>query len=867
MTSAPTPVADLLERADDLSTLAETVEAVAETGRGRLVLVSGEAGVGKTALLRRFCSEQDARVLWGDCDPLFTPRPLGPLFAVAEEAGGAFQDIVARGVLPHEVAAALADELRSRRPTVFVLEDLHWADEATLDVVRLLCRRLESLPVVVIGSFRDDDLDLAPLLRIVLGEVGTSDRATRLRVAPLSPAAVAELAEPHAVDADELYRKTAGNPFFVVEAIAAGGDEVPDTVRDAVLARAAHLSAAARNVLCAVAVTPPHAELWLLDALVGEEADALDECLTAGVLRPEGESVAFRHELARLVVEDAVPLQRRLELHRAALSALAGSTDAPPDLARLAHHAEAAGDGDAVLWFAPAAGERAAALGAHREAAAQYARALRFGDRLDVTQRAELLERRSRACYLTDQYDEGIEALEQAVELRRSAGDKLKEGDDLRRLAEFFWCPGRVPEAERAAAQAVTLLEALRPSRELAAAYGRCAFLCACGLRREEAIAWAERAFALAEQVGDTEIMLDALSQLRTPEGVDAIEEVQERSRAAGLTDLTANLFVPLAGIAVERHLYAAANRYLHDGLDYCGERGYELFRLYLLAIRARFELDQGRWSDAADTAASVIRVPRTSTTPRIGSLVVLGLVRARRGDPGHSEMFYDALALADPTAELLRIGPVATARAEAAWLRGDHDGVREATDDALRLAVELDSPIFIGELATWRRRAGLDGVAARAAGPYALELAGEPARAANRWRELGCPYDAAVALAQSNDSDDLQRAYDELLRLEAQPAARIVAQRLRERGARVSRGPRPSTRENPANLTAREVEVLTLVAQGLRNADVAKQLFLSEKTVGHHVSAILRKLDVRTRGEAGAEGARLGILQQHGPT
>jgi DNA-binding CsgD family transcriptional regulator len=196
------------------------------------------------------------------------------------------------------------------------------------------------------------------------------------------------------------------------------------------------------------------------------------------------------------------------------------------------------------------------------------------------------------------------------------------------------------------------------------------------------------------------------------------------------------------------------------------------------------------------------------------------------------------------------------------AWLGGDPEAVRDATDKTLRQAVDLRSPIRIGELAVWRARVGLDdGVAGLAAEPYASELDGNPVGAAERWAELGSTYEAALALAQTDDVDQLSRSYETLQGIGVPAAAARVGRRLREHGVRVARGPRPSTRGNPGQLTQREVEVLALVAEGLRNADIAQRLFLSEKTVGHHISAILRKLDVRTRGEAAAAGVRLGLV------
>jgi DNA-binding CsgD family transcriptional regulator/tetratricopeptide (TPR) repeat protein len=852
--------AHLLERADELSALDGQLGLVASTGSGRVVLVGGEAGVGKTALLRRFCDEHDVRVLWGNCDPLFTPRPLGPLFAVAEQAGPDVEQVVARGLLPHEVVGSLAEELRFPSPSVFVLEDLHWADEATLDVVRLLWRRIESLRALIVVTFRDDELDRATLLRILLGEIGAGDRTLRLKLQPLSPAAVAELAEPHDVDAAELYRRTGGNAFFVVEALAAGGEDVPPTVRDAVFARAARLSPEARRLLEAVAVVSSHAAHRLLEALVGPDVEAIDECIAGGILEADAAGVGFRHELARLAIEETIAPSRKRELHRRALAALTAPAAGAPDLARLAHHAELAGDVEAVLRFAPAAAASAASMGAYREAAAQYERALRFGADLPSRQRAEWLELRAHACYLTDQYDVGIEALEAAAALRRADGDALKEGDDLRRLSQLLWCPGRVEQSERVGAAAVELLEGLEPSRELAAAYSNRAFLSAVGLRRD-GIAWAQKAIAVAEARGDEETLVGAHARLTDFQGPAERAAVQRRAGVAGFSHIYAELFIGRVALAVENHRHKEAARLLARGIAYCSERGFELFRLYLLALQADLLLEQGRWDDAADIAASVLRVPRSSTTPRINSLVVLGLVRTRRGDPGSAEAFQEAHELAEPTGELLRLGRVAAARAEAAWLRGDHDAVIDATERALALALELESWRHLGCLGVWRRRVGDQIELPGAAEPYALELAGDPGAAAVRWRDLGCPYDAALAFAQTSGADGLQQAHDAFQRLGAKPAAAFVARRLRERGARVARGPRPSTRENPAGLTARELEVLALVAEGLRNADIAQRLFLAEKTVDHHVSAILRKLAVRTRGEAGAAAARLGLV------
>jgi DNA-binding CsgD family transcriptional regulator len=403
-------------------------------------------------------------------------------------------------------------------------------------------------------------------------------------------------------------------------------------------------------------------------------------------------------------------------------------------------------------------------------------------------------------------------------------------------------------------------------------AYSTVLRLCTLAEDAEGALDWGTRAIELAQRLDDTEVLshaqisIGALEYLAgAPKGREKLERSLELAQQAELHQHVGHAYQLLARVALQHRSYALVDRYVEAGLEQCNEHGFDLMRLYLLAYRARAELDQGRWSEAAGSAALVLHERCVSTTPRILAFVVLGLVRARRGDPEHRSPLDEALALAEPTGELPRIAPVAAARAEAAWLEGEHEAVAEATESALDFALRRRAPWTIGELACWRWRAGIrEEIPPDAAEPYALQMRGERSRAATLWTEIGCPYEAALALADADDDEALRSALAEFQRLDARAAGAIVARRLRKRGAlAVPRGPRPATRENPANLTARELEVLALVAQGLRNAEIADRLFLAQKTVDSHVSAILRKLDVPTRGHASAEAVRLGLTGQ----
>ncbi|MGW5237438.1 ATP-binding protein [Monashia sp. NPDC004114] len=845
----------LLERSEELRILASAVRA-ADQGRGSVVLVSGEAGVGKTSLVRAFQSSvrTNTRVLTGYCDALSTPRVLGPVKDLAASLGPEFRTAVQSGDRDLVMSALLA-ALGDGPTTVMVVEDLHWADEGTLDVLRYVARRLASLRVLLLVTFRDDEATPAGLGALA---AAASSTAISLHVSPLSPEAVSTLCAGHDVDTDDVFALTTGNPYLVTEILASRTTTTPLSVVGAVAERLARLPEDTRALVERLAVVPGSVEPALATALVDGAWEALAPGEQSGLLTVVNAEVRFRHELTRMAVLGGVPGARQTILHRSALDALLGLGDADPG--RLVHHAVACGDIATVIAQGPRAAQEAAASGSHREAIAHFRTVLRHEALIPPEDRADLWEALAIQLYLSGDTS-GVTAAERAVDLRRGGLDEGRLVRSLCWLSRLAWVAGQPRLALQSADEAVsratgsahpgTQALALANRSQIAMLYGE--YLPAIELGRQ--------AVAYATEAGDTLTTARALNNVGaslmviTDGGEPELRRSIELALSVGDADAACRGYVNLAWSLVGRYAMVAADTAVADGLALAIEAEHQLYETHLTAIRSRIAMADCDWRRAAELAATV---PESAHTSRGVTLVVEALLAARTASPGHFEKLQEAWQVAERADELQRRGPVAAAALEAAFLAGTVPPITRAIS-VYREAERLGDRRLQAELAYRLRAVGyprpddeLIHLQQQTDSAFARQAAGRWQEAAEGWRALGRPYEEAQALAEAGDETTRLRALAMLDQLGAVGLARRVRRQLRDEGSTsVPRGPVARTRGNPSGLTDRQLAVLALVAEGLTNAQIADRLVLSRRTVDTHVSAVLAKLGVTSRRRA----------------
>jgi DNA-binding CsgD family transcriptional regulator len=830
----------------------------AVNGQGSVCVVHGEAGIGKSSLIAacRPHWHDDLRVLTGYCDDLATPRTLGPIRDLIPFLGAELAQAL-RVQERDAVYAALRDEFSGADPAILIVEDVHWADEATFDVLRFLVRRIAHLPLVLVLTYRDDSVTDARGMRLLLGEIANGDRVHRIPLQRLSRAAVRMLSADSAIDADWLYRVSSGNPFFVTEVLRFGADTrtAPPTVIDAVIARTQQLSAQQRSDLERLAVIPSAVEGWLVQSLVSGGLHGLRAAEQAGLIVATPAQVSFRHELTRRALVDSLPGAKQIELNARVLAALTARPGSDPS--RLVHHAVHAGDAEAISRYGVMAARGASRAGAHRESVAHYRCVLAHRDRLSASGLADVLEEYGIECYTTGNAEAACTALLEAVELRRRGTDRKALGSALHRLSRVQSWNGSSPSPELAAREAVQVLTGAGDDRLLAQACSTLAHhLHKLALRGREAVEYGERAVALARAVDDPAVLAYALNDLGSAQrsigertvGRMTQEESVRVATAANEVALACRARNNVAGALIEDLRLSEAEAQIKAAIE-LAEAGEHLGLLIFartMGLLLAFYRSDWKAVDRATEAPLELQPPLAQWA----FAAVAARVAIRRGRSEGDSQLAALPALAEVT-DVDRIALVASGHAEAAWLRADLEAVRRHAEPMYDWARGLGHTRLEHEFGHWLIQAGCRIEPTTSLDPYALQNRGRPLEAATRWQAAGMPYEQAAALAESERPADLLAALVIVDRIGAGPLARIVRQRLRRQGVtHVPRGPVAKTRSRPDGLTARQVEVARLLARGWSNARIAESLFLSVRTIDNHVAAIFTKLGVSQRQE-----------------
>ena len=853
----------LLER-EAAMTEAEAAFAQAAAGHGQILLVSGEAGIGKTsfvqALQDRFGDAM--RFLSGGCDELSTPRPYGPFLDLARQGLDRLGEALSGRDLSAVLDALLDDLSTGFSPSVVVIEDIHWADNASIDALTTLARRVGDQPVTLVLTYRD-----LPRSHPAFSLVGGLPQALarRIELRPLSVAAVGDLAGVSVAAEDALYASTGGNPFFVTELLAARQEGVPATVADAVLARTATLPDRTRQLLELLSVIPNRVSIDLLDELSPDWLDHVEPAEERGIVEV-GAAVRFRHALTRQAIEVSLSETQRRRSNRWVLALL---LDRMESLAQIVHHAKRAGDAEALADYAPQAAREAAAAAAHREAIDHFRLAIEYRNDRPAALQADLHDELSRQLWFDGRQEEALSHALQAVELLEGADDAARLGSVLRSAANLSeWCG----DAEGVAAlekRAIEVLEPLGPSADLAMLYADLGIRAALELHIDRAGSLCERGVGIAEELGDSEALAVAYTAAAyCAHWAHGRADAWDRAiaiRGPEVLEATVVAHANRSFVAIERAEDAAAEEYLREAADFAREHQATVVLAFTMVFRARLSMERGRWNDADGELASarnLVDIEKVGPAFRIEHDYCAGRLASRRGHPEARSLLERAWSANAPLDQLGRcLGPAA-ALAEHAALE---NRMPEAVARLQRCAPVLDDPTlpWSAEIAYWLWLADAFYRPIPSIGhPRYLSMRGEWEAAAAGWEALGRPYERAEALTRCADVEKRLDGLAILDELDAAPLAAATRRALRESGVEnVPRGPNRATRHNPAGLTARQLDVLALLADGRTNAEIAEELFVSVRTVDTHVGAILQKLGAETRRDAARRARELGVV------
>ena len=867
-------ITELIERDGFLSSLQSKFESVAKN-EGHCVLVSGEAGIGKTSLVKSFCRNKrnECKIYQGSCDALFTPRPLAPLYDLVWQMEGESWESNVNITDRSELFASFLHKLESKKQTtIIVFEDIHWADEATLDFIKFFARRIIHIRCLFILTYRDNEIHSGHPLRNVLGQLPAGS-FTRLQLTPFSRKAVEKLSLERGWSGEDVYSISGGNPFYVTEILASYSTGIPDNIKDSILSVYNRMNEKAKQIWQILSVLPTAFEIKYLEKMEPFYATAIESYLDLKILILDKGMIFFKHELYRRTVETSLSPLLRIELNKKILELFRESFEANSEIERIIHHAKNANEFEIVVKYAPMAAKQAAALGAHVEACRLYFSAIEYYRGNDKDLLIQFYEGYAYECYLTNQTKEAIIYSSKSLELWKEKNCTEKISSWQRLLSGMWWHEGNLKKAEIFALQAIDVLNNQPPSKAKAMAYSNMSQLKMFADAADECIYWGEKAITLAIELNDHAILSYALGnvgsvQIRIPahrqEGFELLQQSLEIALQNSYHEHAARAYTKLAynGIIIKDN--GLANMSIETGIPYCEENNLDLWRLYILGVKASLKLETGNWSEAFEIADSLIKNEATPKMIKIFALTVLARIKMRRGD--EDDLLFiltEAKEMAFETIELQRIIRALTAFLEYEWITGQCFIEKEALDSTIKMIGQLGNRYDNSEFAFWLLKARKQKLPlSEIYEGYNMSTPVEAEEAATLWRKSGFPYNEALALFEGNE-DHKREAIKIVHDLGADTIYEKMKFDMRNAGIKsIPRGIRKTTRSNPAHLTERELDVLQLMKDGLQNKEIGARLFISPRTVDHHISAIFFKLDVNSRAKAVRQAVQLELIK-----
>jgi DNA-binding CsgD family transcriptional regulator len=864
---------ELIERSGFLDSLQKQFDKTS-TGEGHTIFISGEAGIGKTSLLKAFSRKQEKKciIYQGACDALFTPRPLAPLFDIGWQIRTDFWSHYEVTEERPALFSRFIHELTNHDKMVILLfEDIHWADEATLDFIKFLSRRISRFRCLFILTYRDNEINSNHPLKSVFGNL-PPDSFTRLQLTPLSKEAVDAMAREKGYKGEDVYSISGGNPFYVTEILASYSAGIPDNIKDAVLSVYNRQEGKTKEVWELLSVTPAGLEIEILSKAEPDYEKAIENCLDARILLFEKGIIYFKHELYRRTIETSMSPFRRIALNKKLLDVLLLQKEQSGKIERVIHHAKNANDYDSVVKYAPVAAKQAALVGAHIEASKLYFTAIEYyqGNNKDLL--VEFYGSYSYECYLTYKIRDAIIYQGKLLNILKERNEIEETGDSLRFLSRLWWFEGNRKQAESYAEQAIALLEKQPVSRVKAMAYSNMSQLKMLSDHFKECMFWGEQAIAMANELNDDEILAHALNNVGSAQakveslgrkGAELIQQSLDIALKNSYHEHAARAYTNLGSDWICVRQYKLAQKALDDGIGYCEARDLDSWTNYMQSCKARLKLETGNWDEAFDIANNLLRNEDQTAIIKIIALAVIATISMRKGDTDPLPVLLETKTNAFKAGEHQRIVPAIVALLEYEWLTGKSVIEKESLDLAIKTVEEVDNMFQNSEFSFWLYMARKQSVhIPKLYEGYVLSNKGEIENAAGKWRGLGCPYEEALALYHGNE-EDKKNAITIVQQLGGTAVYNKMKQEMKDAGVKsIPRGIRSSTKTNPAFLTSRELEILQLLHEGLQNKEIGGRLFISAKTVDHHISSILFKLDVNSRAKAAQEAKRLGIIK-----